>query len=95
MILNKKLGMEEILFNVKDLIKRDFKVWKHDKFLFDGMLDIQLGRRKNDPVKDRKALETYVSLRGYKQGGTGSNQYMQTCQNGTSANKREIVTLNC
>lgn len=35
--------------------------------------------------KDRKALETYVSLKGYKQGGTGSNQYMQTCQNGTSA----------
>ena len=25
-------------------------------------------RRKNDPAKDRKALETYVSLRGYKQG---------------------------
>ena len=31
MILNKKMGMEEILFNVKEFIKRDFKVWKHDK----------------------------------------------------------------
>lgn len=25
-----------------------------------------------------------MSLRGYKQGGTGSNQYMQLCQNGTA-----------
>lgn len=49
------------------------------------MISNNFGRRKNDPAKDRKALETYVSLRGYKQGGTGSNQYMQTCQNGTSA----------
>lgn len=37
------------------------------------------GRRKNDPSKDRKALETYVSLRGYKQ---HDNQW--TCQNGTT-----------
>lgn len=43
------------------------------------------GRRKNDPAKDRKALETYVSLKGYKQGGNGSNQYVQTCQNGNFA----------
>lgn len=49
------------------------------------MISNNFGRRQNDPAKDRKALETYVSLRGYKQGGTGSNQYMQTCQNGTSA----------
>ena len=27
-----------------------------------------MSRRKNDPSKDRKALETYVTLRGYKQG---------------------------
>lgn len=26
------------------------------------------GRRKNDPTKDRKALATYVELKGYKQG---------------------------
>ena len=50
-----------------------------------ALISNNFGRRKNDPAKDRKALETYVSLRGYKQGGTGSNQYMQTCQNGTSA----------
>lgn len=43
------------------------------------------GRRKNNPAKDRKALETYVSLKGYKQGGNGSNQYVQICQDGTFA----------
>lgn len=30
-------------------------------------------------------METYVSLKGYKQGGNGSNQYVQTCQDGTFA----------
>lgn len=38
-----------------------------------------MSRRKNDPSKDRKALETYVTLRGYKQ---HDNQW--TCQNGTT-----------
>lgn len=50
-----------------------------------ALISNNFGRRKNDPAKDRKALETYVSLKGYKQGGNGSNQYMQTCQNGTFA----------
>lgn len=50
-----------------------------------ALISNNFGRRKNDPAKDRRALATYVSLRAYKQGGTGSNQYMQTCQNGTSA----------
>lgn len=27
----------------------------------------KISRRKNDPAKDRKALETYVDLKGYKQ----------------------------
>lgn len=49
--------------------------WFGDKF----------GRCKNDPAKDRKALETYVSLRGYKQGGNGSNQYKQKDYNGLFA----------
>jgi len=34
---------------------------------------------KNDPAKDRKALDTYVELRGYKQ---HDNQW--TCHNGTT-----------
>ena len=33
------------------------------------MISNNFGRRKNDPEKDRKALATYVSLRGYKNGG--------------------------
>lgn len=49
------------------------------------MISNNFGRRKNDPAKDRKALETYVSLKGYKQGGNGSNQYVQTCQDGIFA----------
>ena len=46
-----------------------------------ALISNNFGRRKNDPVKDRKALETYVSLRGYKQGGNGSNQYKQKDHN--------------
>lgn len=33
-----------------------------------ALISNNFGRRKNDPTKDRKALETYVTLRGYKQG---------------------------
>lgn len=36
-------------------------------------------------LKIRKALEIYVSLRGYKQGGNGSNQYKQKDHNGLFA----------
>ena len=32
------------------------------------------GRRKNDPAKDRKALETYVELKGYKHGEIGNGE---------------------
>lgn len=38
------------------------------------------GRRKNDPAKARKALETYVELKGYKNGEHGD----KLCQNGTA-----------
>ena len=42
-----------------------------------------MGRRKNNPAKDRKALATYVSLRGYKHGEIGRNHF-QKDQNGLS-----------
>lgn len=32
------------------------------------LLSNNFGRRKNDPAKDRKALATYVELKGYGQG---------------------------
>ena len=41
------------------------------------------GRRKNDPTKDRKALATYVELKGYKHGEIGGGH--QKVQNGLSA----------
>lgn len=47
------------------------------------LISNNFGRRKNDPAKDRKALETYVSLRGYKQGEIGRN-HLQKDQNGLS-----------
>lgn len=48
-----------------------------------ALISNNFGRRKNDPAKDRKALETYVSLRGYKHGEIGNGR-KKTCQNGTS-----------
>ena len=56
-----------------------------EKFQLRALISNNFGRRKNNPAKDRKALETYVSLRGYKPGGNGSNQYVQTCKDGTFA----------
>lgn len=43
------------------------------------MISNNFGRRKNNPAKDRKALATYVELKGYK---NGDNQW--TCHNGTT-----------
>ena len=34
------------------------------------MISNNFGRRKNDPAKDRRALATYVELKGYGQGRT-------------------------
>lgn len=48
-----------------------------------SLISINFGRRKNDPVKDRKALATYVELKGYKHGEMGNGR-KKTCQNGTS-----------
>ncbi len=48
-----------------------------------ALISNNFGRRKNNPAKDRKALETYVSLRGYKQGEIGRNHF-QKDQNGLS-----------
>lgn len=48
-----------------------------------ALISNNFGRRKNDPVKDRKALATYVELKGYKHGEIGNGR-KKTCQNGTS-----------
>lgn len=52
-----------------------------------ALISNNFGRRKNDPSKDRKALETYVSLRGYKNGGDRQAQ----CQSGTLLSLDEIA----
>ena len=44
------------------------------------------GKRKNDPAKDRKALATYVELKGYK---NGENQW--GCHNGTPKSSLETI----
>lgn len=44
-----------------------------------ALISNNFGRRKNDPAKDRKALATYVELKGYSNGGNRQAQ----CQNGT------------
>lgn len=52
------------------------------------MISNNFGRRKNAPAIDRNKVETYVSLRGYKQGETGRN-HSQDFPNG----KAEKITL--
>ncbi|MCM1237126.1 MAG: hypothetical protein NC489_44210 [Ruminococcus flavefaciens] len=44
-----------------------------------ALISNNFGRRKNDPAKDRKALETYVELKGYGHGGVRNSR----CQDGT------------
>lgn len=39
-----------------------------------ALISNNFGRRKNDPVKDRKALATYVELKGYKHGEIGNGR---------------------
>lgn len=47
-----------------------------------ALISNNFGRRKNDPEKDRKAMVTYVELKGYKHGEIGGGH--QRCQTGTS-----------
>ncbi len=82
------LTVEHYIILCRILLQIKF-IFAHDEDLQDensklrALISNNFGRRKNDPAKDRKALETYVSLRGYKQGELGRNHF-QTCQNGTS-----------
>lgn len=48
-----------------------------------ALISNNFGRRKNDPEKDRKALVTYVELKGFKHGEIGGGH--QRVQNGLSA----------
>lgn len=63
----KELGM--ILVPIK--IDEDLQ---DEKSKLRALISNNFGRRKNDPVKDRKALATYVSLKGYKHGEMGNGR---------------------
>ena len=39
-----------------------------------ALISNNFGRRENDPAKDRKALATYVELKGYKHGEIGNGR---------------------
>lgn len=52
-----------------------------------ALISNNFGRRKNDPAKDRKALETYVELKGYKNGEHGN----KLCQNGTAKSSLDEI----
>ena len=47
-------------------------------------------RRKNDPAKDRKALATYVELKGYKHGEIGNGRKKKDHNMSTSNLKRAL-----
>ena len=68
----KELGMTLVPIKIDDDLQDENSKLR-------ALISNNFGRRKNDPAKDRKALETYVELRGYKQ---HDNQW--TCHNGTT-----------
>lgn len=69
--MNNYMRMASMIPELEDL--------QDEKSKLCALISNNFGRRKNDPAKDRKALETYVELRGYKQ---HDNQW--TCQNGAT-----------
>lgn len=68
----KELGMELVPIKIdQDLQNEEAKLL--------ALIANNFGRRKNDPAKDRKAIETYVTLNGFTHGGDRRSK----CQNGT------------
>lgn len=72
----KELGMTLVPIKIDDDLQ-------DENLKLRALISNNFGRRKNDPVKDRKALATYVELKGYKHGEMGNGR-KKTCQNGTS-----------
>ena len=73
--MNNYMRMASMIPELEDL--------QDEKSKLRALISNNFGRRKNDPVKDRKALATYVELKGYKHGEMGNGR-KKTCQNGTS-----------
>lgn len=57
----KELGMTLVPIKIDDDLQ-------DEKSKLRALISNNFGRRKNDPAKDRKALATYVELKGYGQG---------------------------
>lgn len=75
--MNNYMRMASMIPELEDLV--DTGIVTKDTALISN----NFGRRKNDPSKDRKALEIYVSLRGYKNGELGNGRKKE-CQDGTA-----------
>lgn len=58
----KELGMTLVPIKIDDDLQ-------DEKAKLRALISNNFGRRENDPAKDRKALATYVELKGYKHGG--------------------------
>ena len=58
--MNNYMRMASMIPELEDL--------QDEKSKLCALISNNFGRRKNDPAKDRKALETYVELKGYGQG---------------------------
>lgn len=67
-------GVEKWIYNSDDEDLQD------ENSKLRALISNNFGRRKNDPAKGRKALETYVESKGYKNGEHGD----KLCQNGTA-----------
>lgn len=58
----KELGMTLVPIKIDDDLQDENSKLR-------ALISNNFGRRKNDPAKDRKALATYVELKGYEHGG--------------------------
>lgn len=65
--MNNYMRMASMIPELEDLVDEKSKLC--------ALISNNFGRRNNNPAKDRKVLETYVSLRGYKQGELGRNHF--------------------
>ena len=75
----KELGMTLVPIKIDDDLQ-------DEKAKLRALISNNFGRRENNPAKDRKALATYIELKGYKH---GENQW--GCQNGTPKSSLEDI----
>lgn len=63
--MNNYMRMADMIPELEDLVDTGIVI----SVILRALISNNFGRRKNDPAKDRKALATYVELKGYKHGG--------------------------